>query len=158
MRKFLTSAVLFGAAAVLASGLAADEKKAEAKLEGGYTVVSGEEGGKAVPAEHIKGSMVRFTGDRITGTDNDKKEFFAAKYKLDTGKKPWVITMTSSEPKTATATGLIKKEGDTITLIYSLPGVPAPTEFKTKEKGQHLFVLKPLAAGGKGNAKDKSDK
>lgn len=143
MRKLCSITVLFGAAC-LSAGLVADEKAGEAKLEGGYTVVSGEEGGKAVPADHIKGSMVRFAGDRITGTDGNKKEFFAAKYTLDTSKKPWVIHMTSTAPKEAKAEGLIKKEGDTITLVYSLPGAPAPTEFKTKEKGQHLFVLKPL--------------
>jgi hypothetical protein len=40
-----------------------------------------------------------------------------------------------------TATGLVKKEGDTITLIYALPGGAAPTEFKTKAK-QQMFVMK----------------
>ncbi|MDB5308449.1 MAG: hypothetical protein JWO38_2651 [Gemmataceae bacterium] len=149
MRKLLSCAVLFCGVAALTSGLGADEKKAVAKLEGGYTIVSGEEDGKPVPAEHIKGGVVRFTRDEIVSTDKEKKEVFAAKYTLDTSKKPWVINMKSTKPKEGDATGLIKKDGDTLTIIYSLPGAPVPAEFKTKEKGQHLFVLKRLAGGDK---------
>ena len=39
------------------------------------------------------------------------------------------------------AKGLIEKKGDTVKLIYALPGGETPTEFKTKEK-QLMFVLK----------------
>lgn len=126
-----------------------DDKKGAVSLEGGYTLVSGEENGKPAPEERIKGSIVRFTGDKIVATDKDKKEFFAAEYKLDTSKTPWVITMTSKQPKEATTTGLIKKEGDTITIIYALPGGETPKEFKTKDK-QNLFVLKNMNKGEKG--------
>lgn len=125
----------------------ADDKKA-ASLEGGYTIVSGEKDGKAIPEERIKGSIVKFTGDKILGTDKDKKEFFSSTFTLDTAKTPWVITMTSKEPKEAKATGLIKKDGDTITIIYALPGTEAPKDFKTKE-GQQLFVLKNMNKGDK---------
>jgi uncharacterized protein (TIGR03067 family) len=119
-----------------------------AKLEGTYTVVSGEEDGKAVPEEKIKGSLVKFTRDRITGTDKDKKEFFAATYTIDTSKTPWRIKMKSTTPKEAEAVGLIEKTGETVRLIYALPGAPEPTEFKTK-KGQHLFELKPVGKSGR---------
>jgi uncharacterized protein (TIGR03067 family) len=145
---FWYAALLFGAG-VLTSPLSADEKKAVAKLEGDYTIVSGEEDGKPVPAEHIKGSIVRFTKDEIISTDREKKAVFAAKYILDTSKKPWVINMKSTKPKEGDATGLVKTDGQTVTIVYSLPGVPAPTEFKTKEKGQHLFVLRSLVKGEK---------
>lgn len=131
------------------SGRKTDEKKAAASLEGGYTIVSGEEAGKAIPEDRIKGSIVRFTGDKILGTDKDKKEFFSATFTLDTSKTPWVIEMTSKQPKEAKTTGLVKKEGDTITIVYALPGSEAPKEFKTKE-GQQLFVLKNLNKGDKG--------
>jgi uncharacterized protein (TIGR03067 family) len=119
------------------------EKPAAAPLEGGYAIVSGEKDGKAIPAERLKGSVVLFTADRVVGTDKDKKELFAASYVLDTTRTPWVIKMKSITPKEAEAVGLIKKEGDTITLIYALPGTDAPKEFRTKDK-QHLFVLKSL--------------
>lgn len=123
-----------------------DPKKAAASLEGGYTIVSGEKAGKAIPEAEIQGSVVRFTGDKILGTDKDKKEFFSATYTLDPSKTPWAIEMTSQQPKEAKASGLIKKEGDTITIVYALPGGAAPKEFKTRE-GQQLFVLKSLNKG-----------
>ncbi len=125
----------------------AAEKKATASLEGGYTLVSGEKDGKAIPEDRIKGSLVKITGDTIVGTDKDKKELFVSKYTLDTTKTPWAITMTSKDPKESTAKGLVKKDGDTVTIVYALPGGDTPTEFKTKEK-QQLFVLKNLNKGG----------
>lgn len=147
MRKLLCFAALCGVVVLSdpVAGQGKKGKKADAKLEGSYTVVSGEENGRAVPAEKVKGSIVRFTGDTIVGTDKDKKEFFAAKYTLDTAATPWKIRMTSTAPKEAAAVGLIKKEGDTVTLIYALPGAPAPTEFKTKDR-QNMFVLKAMDA------------
>src|SRR5947208_326811 len=146
MPKLLSITALSAALVLVTAPTRADDPKGAAKLEGGYTIVSGEEDGKATPAAKIRGATVRFTADTITGTSPDKKEFFAAKYTLDTGKTPWVIKMTSTTPKVAESVGLIKKEGDTITLVYSLPGVPAPTEFKTRQ-GQHLFVLRNIKAG-----------
>lgn len=128
----------------------ADEKKAVATIEGTYTIVSGERDGKAIPGAEIQGAMVRFGDGKVVGTDKAKKEFFAATYTLDVTKKPWKIDMktvaatkanTSEQPKELKANGLIKKEGDTLTIIYALPGGEDPTEFKAKEK-QQLFVLK----------------
>jgi uncharacterized protein (TIGR03067 family) len=126
----------------------ADPAKLAGMIEGGYTIASGEEEGKAIPAERLKGAVVRITDGKIVGTDKDRKEFFAATYKLDTTKKPWKIDMKSIEPKEAATTGLVKKEGDTLTIIYALPGGDAPTEFKTKAK-QQMFVLKSFAADPK---------
>jgi hypothetical protein len=54
--------------------------------------------------------------------------------------------MVSLEPKKGeTADGLIERKGDTVTLIYALPGGKAPTEFKTNEK-QQMFTLKKVMA------------
>jgi uncharacterized protein (TIGR03067 family) len=117
------------------------EKAVAAPLEGGYTIVSGEKDGKPIPEAELKGSVLRITADKIVGTDKDRKEFFAATYTLDTKKEPWVIRMKSTAPKEAEAVGLVKKDGDTVTLVYALPGAEAPKEFKTKDR-QHLFVLK----------------
>ena len=120
------------------------EKGGALKLEGTYTIVSGEEGGEPIPEPRIKGSVVKFTADKITGTDKDRKEFFAATYKLDTSKTPHRIVMKSTTPKESETTGLVEKKGETLRIIYALPGGEEPTEFKTKEK-QQMFVLKPTA-------------
>lgn len=149
---------LFAALAVFASvcGLVtADDKTkpSDAKLSGTYTIVSGEEEGKPVPTERIEGSTVVFTETSVMGTDKAKKEFFSANYTIDTSKTPWVINMTSAGPadkkdkddkKSAaktSSTGLIKMDGDTVTIIYAMPGGKAPTEFKTGEK-QQMFIMK----------------
>ncbi|WP_439627100.1 TIGR03067 domain-containing protein [Gemmata sp.] len=130
-----------GTLALVATAARAEDKKAAKSLEGTFMLVSGEKDGKAIPEERIKGGMVRFTADKITGTDKDKKEFFAANYTLDTTKTPWAIAMKSTAPKSADAVGLVKKDGDTLTIVYALPGGEAPKEFKAGPN-QHLFVLK----------------
>jgi len=160
----LLATALFGVALALASAdrpspdkpPVVDEKQVAATLEGGYTIVSGERDGKPIPVDEIKGALVRITGGKIVGTDKDRKEFFAATYTVDATKKPWKIDMKSVAPAKAettgggpkeplTATGLVKKEGETLTLIYALPGGDAPTEFKKKAK-QQMFVLKTFAS------------
>ncbi len=119
-----------------------------AKLLGGYTIVAGEKFGEKEPTERIEGTTVRIADDAIIVLDKDKKEVYAQTYKIDTTSKPWKITLKSkitpknqSSDEEHVAKGLIKMEGDTVTLIYALPGGETPTEFKTKEK-QLMFVLK----------------
>lgn len=168
MSKLLSTAavlVLGCGLAVADDTKAKDTGKADkGKLVGTYTIVSGERGGKALPKDEFDGSVVKITDAAIVGTDKDKKEFYASTYTLDTSKTPWAITMTLSavgdakdkgEKKEAekgkegdkggkgaqTASGLIKMDGDTVTLIYALPGAKTPTDFKTAEN-QQLFVLK----------------
>jgi len=110
-------------------------------LVGTYKIVADERDGKKTPEEHFKGATVRITEDTITATDKDKKDLYATKYQLDTSKTPWQITMTSILPvKGEVSKGLIKREGDTVTLVYALPGGQTPTTFSTKEK-QNMVTL-----------------
>ena len=112
-----------------------------APLMGVYTIVSGEENGKPVPADRLLGRKATITADSITGTDKDRKEFFACRYTLDTKTKPWTITMTGTSPKKEQAVGIVEIEGDTLKLCYALPGADKPTSFTTRQN-QHCFVLK----------------
>jgi uncharacterized protein (TIGR03067 family) len=117
-------------------------KAAPTDLEGTYTIVGGEKDGIAEPRDRIAGSVVVFKGNRIVGTDRDRKEFFACTYKLDTSKKPWRITMHSAEPKKGEyARGILEQDGDTVKLCYAVRGAVAPKAFAT-QKDQQLFVLK----------------
>jgi len=124
-----------------------NDSGAPSDLIGGYTIVSGERYGEKEPAERIEGVTVRFAEDAIVVLDKDKKEVYAQTYKLDTSSKPWKVTLTSKitpyskSSEETTAKGLIEKQGDTVKLIYALPGGEAPTEFKTKQK-QLMFVMK----------------
>ena len=149
-------AMALSAAALLVVGTTAfsdDEPKkkdsgAPADLLGGYTIIAGEKYGEKEPQERIEGTTVRIAEDAIIVLDKDKKEVYAQVYKIDATTKPWHIVMKSkitpySEGKgeEVSAKGLIEKEGDTVKLIYALPGGAMPTEFKTKEK-QLMFVMK----------------
>jgi uncharacterized protein (TIGR03067 family) len=156
--KLFGAAAVLGLAAVCGAAVADDEKQAKLVLNGGYTIVKGERDGEPIPADHFKGAVIRFTKDEVVGTDKDKKEFYAARYKLDTSRTPWKIMMTTIERKKAdgqpksdpkrddaeavSTTGLIKKEGDTVVVIYALPGGKDPTAFKTKKGDkQQMFWL-----------------
>lgn len=138
--------LLIGAAAATFVSSRADDKASPGRdgkaLVGTYTIVSGERAGAKIPDEEIRGAMVTFTADHVAGTDKDKKEFFAAKYTIDTVAKPIRIKMTSTTPKAGeTASGIVELDGDTLKICYNLPGGEAPSEFKTKDK-QQCFVLK----------------
>ncbi len=136
---------LIGLTALSFSGALATAKAPDgaADLVGGYTIVSGEISGVPEPEERIKGSVVRFSKDRVVVIDKGSKEIYGASYQLDTTRTPWHITMTSKlgDKEGEIAQGLIEKDGDTVRLIYALPGGQAPTGFKTNEK-QLMFTMK----------------
>jgi len=122
---------------------------APAELIGAYTIISGEKYGEKEPMERIEGTTVRFAEDGIVVLDKEKKEVYAQTYKIDASSKPWKIMMKSKitpyqqkdGDKESVAKGLIEMDGDTVKLIYAIPGGEMPTEFKTKEK-QLMFVMK----------------
>ena len=121
---------------------------APADLLGGYTIVGGEKYGEKEPAERIEGITVRIAEDAIIVLDKEKKEVYAQTYTIDSTSTPWKITMkskitpyTKKDGEEMVARGLIEKDGDTVRLIYALPGGDVPTEFKTKDK-QLMFVMK----------------
>lgn len=112
------------------------------KLDGTYTIVAGEKNGTEIPADKLMGSIIKFDGETVLGTDKDKKEFFGCTFQIDKTTSPHTISMTSTAPmKGEKAVGIIEMKGDTVKLCYALPGGDAPKEFKTKEK-QHCFTLK----------------
>jgi uncharacterized protein (TIGR03067 family) len=157
-----TTTLTLGLASLLLLQVAAssaDEPKSKISgaprdLLGGYTIVSGEKYGIKEPAERIEGTTVRIADDAIVVMDKDKKEVYAQTYKVDTKSTPWKITLKSKiTPKNqgageTEAKGLIEKKGDTVRIIYALPGGEMPAEFKTKEK-QIMFVLKDEKKGEK---------
>ena len=111
-------------------------------LTGGYTLVSGERDGKALPHNHVADTVVRFTADAVKVTHTTRGDAYAASYVLDESSTPAKVTMTATAAPDSgdVALGPIDKQGDTVRLIYALPGKPCPTEFKTKS-GELLFVM-----------------
>lgn len=139
MRK---TTALFALAALSLSGATAFAED-PADLVGAYTITSGEKFGKVEPKDKISGDMVRFSKDRVVVVDKNSKEIYGSTYKIDSSAKPWKITMTSKlAPQENTVShGLIEKDGDTVKLIYALPGGETPTSFKTEDK-QLMFIMK----------------
>ena len=132
----------FAGLLVVTSVVLAEDDRKESKLDGTYTVVSGQRDGKEIPKSHFEKSVIVFEGNKVYGHDKDKKEFFGATYKIDVASKPWKISMESTSPKKGQmAEGVIEVQGDTIRLAYALPGGKTPTTFAAGEK-QHLFTLK----------------
>jgi uncharacterized protein (TIGR03067 family) len=139
--------ILSFVALLLALPLAVAEDKKEvkkgdaSKLLGDYTVVSGKRDGKDLPKSDFAKSTVHIEKGKIYGHDEKKKEFFGATYTLDTGSKPWKISMVSTSPKKGEkAEGVIEVDGDKVRLAYALPGGKTPTSFEAGEK-QQSFVL-----------------
>ena len=117
-------------------------KLTPADLVGTYTIISGEKFGHPEPAERVAGSTVKFTDTTVSVTDQEKKETYSAEYTLNADTTPCGIIMTATHApnKDEVAFGLIEQSGDTLRLIYALPGAGHPTEFKTLGR-QLLFVM-----------------
>jgi uncharacterized protein (TIGR03067 family) len=141
---------LIALAGSLAIAQESDQKQTEGNkactpedLVGRYTIISGERDGLKEPAERLQGIVVTFTTDKVVVVDKDKKERYSASYTLDSTKNPATIVMTSRVEGSAgeIARGLIKKDKETLHLIYALPTGEIPEGFKTREK-QLMFVMK----------------
>jgi len=123
-----------------------DEKKEAANpLLGEYIMVSGEDNGEPVPEERIRGNILRITADTITAVDKKDQEIYVAKYKLDTTKTPYAITMTiAGGPRGEAgdkAVGIVELKGDTLQLAYAYDGGEVPKDFKSNGKKQLKFTL-----------------
>jgi uncharacterized protein (TIGR03067 family) len=148
--KFIM-ALGFAALGLCWSQVRADDEKKDSKsgpdrLVGEYVIVGGEKDGEKVSPDRLKEVKVRIARNAITTFDRQNKEVYVATYDLNTDREPWRITMTATltpapQGKGARSEGLIQMEGETVRLIYALPGGKAPSDFKAGEK-QQMFVLK----------------
>lgn len=114
------------------------------KIVGNWTVLSGQEDGKPLPAEKVKGSRVVITKDSITvHEENNQKQVMS--YKLDPSTTPTQIDLTPTEgsEKGKTSHGIYALEGDNLKICFALPGQQRPKEFTTKEGSKAMmFVMK----------------
>lgn len=117
------------------------------RLVGNWTVVSGQEDGKALPAEKVKGSRVVITQDSWTvHEENNQKRVMA--FKIDPSTTPRHIDFTTTEgsDKGKTSQGIYSLEGDTLRIAFAQPGQDRPKDFNTKEGSKAMgFVMKRAA-------------
>ncbi len=115
------------------------------KLIGTYKLVSGSNGGKDIPKDHLDG-QVRIAKDVMTTYDADHKEVYVVRYNIDREGEPARIAMTvtgSSNPGSVgmKGRGLVKVEGKKLTLIYDYKSEEFPSDFEPKGDSQNRLVM-----------------
>jgi uncharacterized protein (TIGR03067 family) len=134
--------------AILAVGLlfGADDKQADAKkdqekLQGDWTLQSGERDGQQFPEDLVKALKRNITGDKYVIT-RDGETLAKGTFTLDPAQKPKAIDI-KLEGVDKPVQGIYELEGDTFKLCYAAPGEARPKEFATKaETGLTLAVWK----------------
>jgi uncharacterized protein (TIGR03067 family) len=142
----LTGAFVLTLALVTPVALGGRKTDDAKKLRGTWTLVSGEDQGKPIPPEKLKGNRVAISDKTIVASDRDNKKVYVMTYKLDPSQKPHAIDMTVVEGdeklKGKSAKGIYELKGDTLRLAYAFAGA-RPTEFATQKGDKQLsFVLK----------------
>jgi len=115
------------------------------KLQGEWSMVSGEREGEAIPADYIAMGKRVVKGDDLTVTFGDEI-FMKAKIKLDDSKTPKTIDYDVKEGAAAgkTQLGIYTFDGENVKFCFSEPGKDRPAEFKTASgDGRILSVWKP---------------
>jgi uncharacterized protein (TIGR03067 family) len=126
---------------VLVAAAPAEDKKDEDVIQGTWTVVLKEMGGKKTPGADLKALKVTIKDGKLTVDDGKKKGTVA--YKLDPSKKPKAIDLTRDDEKMATP-AIYELDGDTLKLCWSEKDPDhRPTEFASGDgSGQTVMVLK----------------
>jgi len=149
---------------LLAVGLlvAADDRRGDDRgaqaLQGRWTVVSGEEGGKRQTDADVKDASVVFQGNRVRvkmkGEELEmtytlrQTEGKKGRGEIDKGRGEIDFTLTRGPDKGKTSKGIYSLEGDSLRVAYAAPGEDRPRDFRTAEgTRQAMWVLK-RAQGG----------
>ena len=121
-----------------------DEKKQDDEkisIEGTWNFKTGHKAG-AESAEQSLAVAVIVDGDSFTIPVSEEMEF-VMNYELDTSTDPISVDMTMNMGGTESkGVGILKLDGDTMTLCYDPTGAKRPAEFEsTEENGCNLFVM-----------------
>jgi uncharacterized protein (TIGR03067 family) len=140
MRPIMTVSALI--ALVGAAGAQNDAKMEMTRLEGEWSMVSGEANGQSMPKETVKGGK-RVAKDAETVITMGGQIYFKAKFSIDPTKMPKAIdyVMTEGPTKGKTHLGIYEMEGDTVKFCFAAPGRVRPTEFTAKEGTQNTLSV-----------------
>jgi uncharacterized protein (TIGR03067 family) len=118
-------AILIGAALP-----AQDAKKDLEKMQGEWTIVSVEQGGKKkAPDEEFKKLKLTITGEEWKVRSGDEEKIKMT-FKIDPSKDPKTIDLTIKSGGKVSR-GIYKLEGDTLTVCRTFADAERPKEFKT---------------------------
>ena len=125
---------------IVANSSGGDAAKSELKkLEGTWSMVSGEAKGEKLPENTIKGAKLTIVGDKHTVKIGE--DTIIGTHKLDPTKKPKEIDAMDTEGpfKGKTVFGIYKLEKDEFTVCFASAGKERPKEFTTKSGTGELF-------------------
>jgi uncharacterized protein (TIGR03067 family) len=146
MRHTLGVATALIAALFVSAGMS-DEKATRSDLErlqGEWTMVSGEIQGEAMPDE-IRTTARRVAKENETTVTVSGQLFMKARFTLDPTKKPKSIDyeMTGGPTEGKKQLGIYEIDGEAVKFCFASPGQDRPTEFKTAAgDGRTLSVWK----------------
>ena len=138
-----------------------------ARLAGTYRIVSGRSRGQEIPKDRLD-TRVTIRGNVMTIYDRDEKELYVVEFRpaargdaqgqgqprqkgRGMGRRILLKTVRSTRPNSegTEARGLIRVEGDTVTLVYDYSAAGHfPEGFETQVESQNLFVLRKDAGSG----------
>ena len=106
--------------------------EASPDLTGKWKIISMESDGEKKTGSEITMAAVRFDKSKLYLGEGEFS--FVMNYKTDSSKRPHSVVLSiASSPFGADDTphfGLVSRSGDTMKLIYAMPGESAPKEFK----------------------------
>jgi uncharacterized protein (TIGR03067 family) len=117
-------------------------RKEMSKLEGEWSMVSGEANGQSMPKDSVK-SGKRVAKDGETTVTIGGQVYLKAKFSIDPTKKPRAIdyTMTEGPTKGKTHLGIYELDGDTVKFCFAAPGKDRPTDFTAKEGSERTLSV-----------------
>ena len=119
-------------------------RKEMSRLEGEWSMVSGEIDRQPLPAEYVQGAK-RVARNGETAVTIGGRLFMKARYTVDLGKSPKAIdyAMTDGPTKGKTQLGIYELDGDTVKFCFAAPGKERPKDFTTAAgSGRTLSVWK----------------
>jgi uncharacterized protein (TIGR03067 family) len=139
----VTAALLLSISALSVEAQETKTGGLHAKLLGQWSYISGQRAGQAVDMSRLAGDVI-FRKNDLTLPAGPSEQFLIA-YSIDETKKPATIDLSIKDGpvKEGKSGGILKIEGDTLTLCYCFEGSARPEKFEsTEDNGAHLFVLK----------------
>jgi uncharacterized protein (TIGR03067 family) len=126
------------------AGLAADAPKDDAKkdqdkLQGEWTLMSGERDGNAFPDDLVK-SLKRTMKDDHFSITRDGETLAKGTFKLDPSKKPKAIDIKLDNNDTPVQ-GIYELDGDTFKMCYAAPGEARPSKFAAEAGTGHTYAV-----------------
>jgi len=118
-------------------------KNDQQKLQGTWTILAANEGGKTLLPTRVKGTKMVVAGNTVKVFEQDQQRDMT--FQLDAAKEPKAIDLriTEGKRKGETSQGIYALEGDILKICFSLPGKARPVNFAPSQgSGEMLFVLK----------------